>query len=242
MDEKLLHPLDELLNVVQTEVDEKLGNKELRSLRIPTAEDFRTLDPEQFKLLKEKLLLYSTLPKAPTTGAYEVLASRLRPKAFKEQFEDTWTTANLTYAAVASLFAQIHKLQNDQKLPAGSDLLLHASYALLCASHTQARSLQHYRYQLHRTVVRTTPRPGSGRTPLATPAQGRELLDTAKTQDQLARQLQHRGGNRSRGRGRSYRGRGRRPYRPGARPYHRPSWRSNNQQRNPNHGPNSQTS
>ncbi|GAB5366881.1 hypothetical protein AAMO2058_001182000 [Amorphochlora amoebiformis] len=69
MDEKLLHPLDELLTVVQTEVDEKLGNKELRSFRIPTAEDFRTLEHEQFKLLKEKLLLYSTLPKAPTTGA-----------------------------------------------------------------------------------------------------------------------------------------------------------------------------
>ncbi|GAB5369100.1 hypothetical protein AAMO2058_001376200 [Amorphochlora amoebiformis] len=196
MDEKS-RPLDEFTQNAQALTRAKFHKKEDGHM-ILEPHDFKSIDPATFSALKERYPIYNTLPRGPIPGNLEPLAKGLGPRAFKEQFEDTWASTNLAYAAAVRTYVQLEQLKEDKK-PPSKKVLQDAAFAILTISNIQARALQQYKHHCARTVAPHAIKPGTNRSPIAPNSEEKAILAAAQLDTQLTRARQER--IRERGRG-----------------------------------------
>ncbi|GAB5372622.1 hypothetical protein AAMO2058_001680700 [Amorphochlora amoebiformis] len=152
-------------------------------------------------MLMVVLVQLAYLPRGPVPGNLEPLAKGLGPRAFKEQFEDTWASTNLAYAAAVRTYVQLEQLKDDKK-PPNKKVLQDAAFAILTISNIQARALQQYKHHCTRTIAPHAVKPGTNRSPIAPNSEEKAILAGAQLDTQLTKARQERIRERGRGQAR----------------------------------------
>ncbi|GAB5360566.1 hypothetical protein AAMO2058_000638900 [Amorphochlora amoebiformis] len=146
-------PLDEFTQNAQALTRAKFHKKEDGHM-ILEPHDFKSIDPATFSALKERYPIYNTLPRGPIPGNLEPLAKGLGPRAFKEQFEDTWASTNLAYAAAVRTYVQLEQLKEDKKPPSKKKC-----YKTPLSPYSQYPIYKHGRYNNINIIVPELSRP-----------------------------------------------------------------------------------
>ena len=98
--------LDTLISTTKIEAENEAGLEKYEDLRIKSAEEYKAIDSQLFKYLKESLPLTAVLPRPPTLGEYQFLIKN-GGNNLKELFEDNWNTATLNYSAAVEAFTTL---------------------------------------------------------------------------------------------------------------------------------------
>jgi hypothetical protein len=225
--------LDALLANETEQQDDASGLARFSGLRIKTASDYIAIPPQVFSTLRENLTLYKSLPKPPSLGSLNFLITK-GATDIKEQFEDHWTAASVSYAAACEVYVQIARLVEDAKIAPDHELVAATRRLLLTVQNTPARALQTYKHLARRQALKGAAKPSQTRDQVLTADEAKALhteIDTARKLKQKTSTKPRRrygqgfytsfkpspstypsnrgGGNRGRGRGRRGRGRGR---------------------------------
>lgn len=204
--------LDTLLKTTQGEADTASGLSKYHSLLVKSPAEYKALDPQTFRYLKDQLPLLQGLPSAPKLAEYNFLLSKAA-SPLRELFEDTWNAASLAYAAAAETFLTTAQLADTPELKDSEEyqsLSKAARQGLLTASNTLARLLAQYRYLLERRALKSAAtKPGNERESVFDEEDAKRLSTAIKTRNELQKLSQPRRRDKFYQRGNRY-GRGNR--------------------------------
>ena len=171
----------------------KNGLTEFQDYIVKNPEDFPQLSPQDFKFLTEQLPVYKELPRAPTLAELQALTKKFNSSQFKSQFEDTWNSVNLSFAAIAAAFHEISLLVTAGTLGTEHAVVTAISKAYLAAGNVQHRAFTHFKHLASKQLLPSKtlgPKPA-----LFSTEETKNILSQAETVGKIENKLRFRGSN-----------------------------------------------